>query len=163
MKRILVVLTALLVSIAFYGQNLDKMPKAEREALLLKKAKELVLRHGPGYWREYQPPIIERYEMPTSGYPIGKNIGRDFYSVNIPFDPQKERFNYKYAASVTFWADTGEPRVIMFGNGKGFSLDKDDEKRTKSDQVEVMPFQTLDDQIKEEKERYRRMGREWKD
>ncbi|MDR1883405.1 MAG: hypothetical protein LBR26_11595 [Prevotella sp.] len=163
MKNLLLLFVLILSVSGVFSQDLEKMPKAEREVLLIKRAKELVLRHGPGYWREYQPPVIERSVFTGKTGSGSKYIGQIYYRITILYNPKSERFNCNYAAVVDFWAITGKPWGISFGNGLGFVFDDNYEEKIKSGQVEVMPFQTMDDQIREEKERYRRKGWKWEE
>ena len=101
------------------SQNLDSMAIAKRDSLLIAIAKEVVLKHGPDYYREDFKPIIERHGVPPKGElnKTGEMAGRIFYRVIFRYDENKEQLNYPFAARVQILADTGKPRSVVFGNG----------------------------------------------
>lgn len=39
------------------AQNLDSIPEKQRDSILISVAKEVVLKHGSGYYREYKEPL----------------------------------------------------------------------------------------------------------
>ena len=64
----------------------DSIAKKKLDKKLIKIAKEVVLQHGPGYYREYKEPVI-KYRRVTSAtrdlhYSTQeKNMGRVYYTV----------------------------------------------------------------------------------
>ena len=82
MQRILSILLFLTIYITLCAQNLDNLPTEKRDSLLKAKSKEIILRYGPGYYREYKAPTIERIVVPPSETnPEGTNVGRAFYTI----------------------------------------------------------------------------------
>jgi hypothetical protein len=101
------------------SQNLDSMPQAQRDSLLIATAKEVVLKYGPGYYREYKEPVIERGQLPAKGElnPTGKKAGKIYYRVTFLYDKTIEMLEYDFAAIVGFSGDTGKPTGVQFGEG----------------------------------------------
>ena len=64
MKTPLYVILILMISnIASYAQkvrNLDEMNEKKRNEYLIKKTKKVVMRFGPGYYREKKTPVSNR-------------------------------------------------------------------------------------------------------
>ena len=130
MQRILSILLFLTIYITLCAQNLDNLPTEKRDALLKAKSKEIILRYGPGYYREYKAPTIERIVVPPSETnPEGINVGRAYYMITYWYDKTKERLEEDFAAIVRIWADTGEPAAVLFGCNYGYILDR---KKTRS-------------------------------
>ena len=125
-KNILLLLCVLYSCNTVLSQDLDKLSKGKRNKLLVKTAKEVVIKHGPGYYREYKKPIIERGVIPNRE-DISKadkaNVGRVFYTVTFPYNPQEEQLAFEYAAQVAYWGDKGKPESVHFGNGWGVVID----------------------------------------
>ena len=126
----------LLMSIIFgytimaFSQNLDNLPTEKRDSLLKAMSKEIILKYGPGYYREYKEPTIKRIVVPASDTnPEGINVGRAFYTIIYWYDKTKERLEEDFAAKVKIWADTGEPASVLFGCNYGYILDR---KKTRS-------------------------------
>ena len=124
MKIITKIILAILLCVGYdttKAQNLDLMPIAKRDSLLIATAKEIVLKHGSDYYREYQPPTVKRSQVPPKGElnPGGANAGRVLYNVLFIYNKEKEQLGYDFAASVNFWEDTGKPASVFFGNGWG--------------------------------------------
>ena len=114
MQRILSILLFLTIYITLCAQNLDNLPTEKRDSLLKAKSKEIILRYGPGYYREYKAPTIERIVVPPSETnPEGTNVGRAFYTIIYWYDKTKERLEEDFAAKVKIWADTGEPAADL--------------------------------------------------
>ena len=149
MKKLIILVIALLSISAGYAQNLINMPETERNKILIQKAKETVLKHGPGYYREFKPPVIElRIDDESGGMPCTteeealKIDGRIVYSVGFPYDMDYELMGYGggLAAHVFIWGDTGVVFKVSFGNGT--SVRDLDKLSTRSDgQVEVIPYE----------------------
>ena len=130
MQRILSILLFLTIYITLCAQNLDNLPTEKRDSLLKAKSKEIILRYGPGYYREYKAPTIERIVVPPSETnPEGINVGRAYYMITYWYDKTKERLEEDFAEIVRIWADTGEPAAVLFGCNYGYILDR---KKTRS-------------------------------
>ena len=100
------------------SQNLNSLPQAQRDSILISVAKEAVLRYGPGYYREDKEPIIKREQVPQGAIGLtGDNAGRIYYSVTFLYDTTKERLDWDFAAIVGIWEDTGKPLLVRFGEG----------------------------------------------
>ena len=127
----------ILMSIA---QQLDRMPTRQRESMLIATAKEIVMKYGPDYYREYKPPVIERNQVPPKGEfnPTGELAGRIRYFVLFLYNKEEEQLEYDFAVRVAFWEDTGNPCGIIFGNGWSFSIS--DDWRTEMP-IEQNPYQ----------------------
>ena len=125
MQRILSILLFLTIYITLCAQNLDNLPTEKRDSLFKAKSKEIILRYGPGYYREYKAPTIERIVVPPSETnPEGTNVGRAFYTIIYWYDKTKERLEEDFAAKVKIWADTGEPASVLFVCNYGYILDR---------------------------------------
>jgi hypothetical protein len=143
------------------SQNLDLLPKTKRDSLLITVAKEIVLKYGSGYYREYKEPIVKRNQEPPKGTPVpipyinetryttGEMAGRVIYSVTFLYDETKELLEKDFAARVSFWGDTGSPTNVQFGNGlirlipeTGYESDEAGEQFIYQ-QREVMPIYDL--------------------
>ena len=133
-KIVFVILLCVSYNTVPMAQNLREMSVAERNALLITIAKEVVLTHGPDYYREYREPIIERGQMPAKGElnPDGNNAGRYFYTVAFLYDRAQETLSLDFAAEVVIWEDTGQPTSVIFGNGMGRILEGGDLERSTS-------------------------------
>jgi hypothetical protein len=133
------------ITAAASAQNLDALPKAKRDSLLIAKATQVVKKHGPGYYREYKI-TVERDVVPPKGpkNPKGEYLNKATYRVIFYYDPTKERLDANYAASVAFWADTGELIGVMFGNTYGLYLDKTAGKQEEAEEeVTVIPYEAV--------------------
>jgi hypothetical protein len=124
------------------SQNLDALPKAKRDSLLIAKATQIVKKHGPGYYREYKI-TVERKIVPPKGpkNPTGEYANKATYRVTFYYDPTKEKLDAKYAANVGFWAETGEAIGVTFGNTYGLDLSKiASEQEDAEEEVIVIPY-----------------------
>ena len=78
---------------------------------------------GPGYYREYKKTDIsgaEVYKYPGGNAPEKKkHDGKEYYTITFPYDKNKETLYWFYAACVQIWAETGEPKGVLFENGWG--------------------------------------------
>jgi hypothetical protein len=100
------------------SQNLDSLPQAQKDSLLISTAKEVVLRYGPGYYREDKEPVITRSIYPNLETDQGKkNAGRVVFGIKFFYDKTKELLDYDFAAVIGIWGDTGYPYSVRFGNG----------------------------------------------
>jgi len=132
----------LCVSCNAAAQNLNSMPAAERNALLISIAKDVVLIFGPDYYREYGEPIIERNIVQRGEENLeGINAGRVIYRVTFLYDRTQERFEMDYAAMVNIWGDTGRPASVLFGNGWAFGIPEHSPWNVGP--AEPMPFQQV--------------------
>jgi hypothetical protein len=98
--------------------NLDSLSEKKRNAYLKAVAKEVVVKYGTGYYRDYKEPVISRGQVPPQGEinTTGENAGRFFYHITYQYDKTKENLG-EFAIQIGFWEDTGEPLVVSFGNG----------------------------------------------
>ena len=132
-KKILLLTSILLgYTIMAFSQNLDNIPTEKRDSLLKAMSKEIILRYGAGYYREYKVPTIERVVVPPSETnPEGINVGRAYYMITYWYDKTKERLEEDFAAIVRIWADTGEPAAVLFGCNYGYILDRKKNRSSK--------------------------------
>lgn len=125
MRKVLSTFLFLTIYITLCAQNLDNLPTEKRDSLLKAKSKEIILRYGPGYYREYKAPTIERIAVPPSETnPEGTNVGRAYYMITYWYDKTKERLEEDFAAIVRIWADTGEPTSVLFGCNYDYILNR---------------------------------------
>jgi hypothetical protein len=124
------------------SQHLGEMPQKQRDSLLVAIAKEVVMKYGPDYYREYQPPLIEREQISPKGEfnPSGEMAGRFFYRVIFPYDKTQEKLEEQFAARVTIWEDTGKPVSVYFGNGWGREVR---EGWLTDDTIEPTPYEEM--------------------
>jgi hypothetical protein len=124
------------------AQNLQLMPTIQRDTLLIAIAREVVLIHGPDYYREYKEPLIEQRTIPQRGEenPDGINAGRVLYVVTFLYDKIQETLEQGYAARVAIWGDNGNPANVFFGNGFGYGL-PENKLRSFNETVDAMPYQ----------------------
>ena len=103
------------------AQNLNFRPATQRDSLLISIAKEVILKYGPDYYREYQQPIISKEVFPPRGElnPDGIHAERTYYHITFLYDKTEEKLEWDYAAYVRIWEDTGGLYCAMFGNGYG--------------------------------------------
>ena len=125
-----------------FEQSLDRLSKKMRVEVLIAKAKETVLKYGPGYYRENTKPMINYKKMSKEDSANGStDAGRKFYTVVFPYDKNKEQFNMEYTASVLIWADNSEAFRVFFGNGIGLlNIDK----KEPMSQVSYEPLQPVE-------------------
>ena len=146
MKYIKQIFLILLLSISFNAtvtaQYLNAMPVAKRDSLLIAIAKEVVLKYGPDYYREYSKPIIERQTVPQKGEtnPSGVNAGRIIYRITFLYDKTEEVLQFDYAAKVSIWADTSHPANVFFGNGHVRGIQEGTDWRNDTT-IEPVPYQ----------------------
>ena len=106
------------------AENLDSLSAERRNKKLIKLAKEVVLRHGPGFYREYKPPVIKSQRVSDKTVDmtvemIKKYKGRFYYTVEYPYNKKEEIFWGVYSAKVFIWKDTGKVFYIEFGGTIG--------------------------------------------
>ena len=144
------------------AKNLDSLSQIERNKILIKMAKEVVLRHGPGFYREYKEPVIkslrvsdETRDLKTSTKE--KHKGRSYYTVEYPYDLKEEMFiATHFAARVYVWGDTGKVFIIEFGCGFGiYDYDTLSEKEKKKlplvEYDKILPLKLVTDTIRDAK------------
>ena len=102
-----------------FSQDLDSLPQQQRDSILIEVAKEVVLKYGPGYYREYKRPVITRSQVPPLGEVnlTGDDANRIIYEVVFLYDDTKELLDFDFAAKVAIWGDTYKPIRVLFGNG----------------------------------------------
>ena len=106
------------------AENLDSLSTEKRNKKLIKMAKEVVLRHGPDYYRDYKPPVIKSLIVSDKSGDLRINLrkkykDRSYYTVEYPYDLKEEVFGSFYSAKVYVWGDTGKVFYIVFGGGFG--------------------------------------------
>ena len=78
----------------------DSIAKMKLDKKLIKLAKQVVLKHGPEYYREYREPVI-RYRRVSKAwndlYPefIEAYAGQVFYTVEYPYNEEEEKILYR--------------------------------------------------------------------
>jgi len=132
-----------------FSQDLDSLPQQQRDSILIEVAKEVVLKYGPGYYREYKRPIITRRQILPMGdiNVTGKNAGRIFYEVIFLYDETKELLEYDFAARVAIWGDTHKPIRVLFGNGFIKKIPEVDLRSSKT--VDQVPYQQTAEWMRE--------------
>ena len=121
MKKLLLLFVCAFSFLGMSAQtiNLGEMSEKSRNEYLVKLSKEVIKNFGPGYYRDLPPTIDEG----KNDYLKGKDIeGREYYSVTFPYDKTKESLDWYYSACVKIWKDTGEPFIVIFGNGYGINF-----------------------------------------
>ena len=138
-KMILLLILGTSTFQVLHAQYFNKMTNAQRDSVLVAKAKEVVLKYAKDYYREYGKPAIEFKEVSKKS--INKeNWDRGYYVITFPYDTTKESFGLDYAAQVTIWSNTGMPDGITAGNGWGYHLlDKEPNKDLPQLGYEVFP------------------------
>jgi len=107
-------------------------------------AKEVVMKHGPDYYREVAPPVIERKIINESSHWSlwEKFPGRAYYTVTYPYDESVESFHLDFAARVWIWEDTGVAYRVGFGNNHGIgNLDDPEAWKGVDMRRYVMPYE----------------------
>lgn len=128
------------------SQNLDSLLQQQRDSILIEVAKEVVLKYGPGYYREYKRPVITRSQVPPLGEInlTGDDANRIFYEMVFLYDKSKEQLSYDFAARVLIWSDSRKPIDVMFGNGLGRVIPEVNQRSTKED-IDQVPYQQADE------------------
>ena len=112
--RLIALLCAICI-VAMNAQNSTNISAVKKNELIT-LAKEVVLKFGPDYYREYKSPVIEESKYGGEKF----TVGRAFFSISFPYDPTQETLDWEhYAASVDIWADTFEPFSVGFGCAMG--------------------------------------------
>ena len=120
----------------------DSIAKMKLDKKLIKLTKQVVLKHGPDYYRECKEPVI-RYRRVRKNSPdlhpsiSMKNVGRVYYTVEYPYDMEKETFCNEYSGKVFFWENLTVFHV-SFGLGMGIR-DYDKLSRAEKNKI-VIPF-----------------------
>ena len=144
MKRILILICALVFCTPFWAQNLDKMNEAKRKTALLRIAKEGILEFAPDYYREYgEPEIAHGYVdnvQKFSDDQLKKYRNRSYYTVKYFYDKNEEAFWGDYSACVYIWGDTGKVFRISSSSGMGLGNLDDPEAMANPDRVKRMEW-----------------------
>jgi hypothetical protein len=120
MKKNIVVVLLLLVSyILCHAQNLDSIPQDLRDSILIGITKDVVLKYGPGYYRDYKKPEITRGQLSEEGDRFGNNANRPYYLITFYYDPAKERLDWDFSYKVYVWKDNWQPFKMAVGCGLG--------------------------------------------
>ena len=114
------------------AQHSGTLSTAKRDSLIA-LSKEVILKFGPDYYREYKQPEIEYKQYPSADKIGDKRYihwaDRYYYRVTFPYDKTQETLEMFYAAKVDIWADTFEPSGVMFGCGMGINISAFDDWR----------------------------------
>lgn len=145
-KYILFTITLLMFFFRALPQDREpkKMYGKEREKYLIDTGKELTKIYGPEYYREYGKPIIskiKKFKTDDHRIEISKNTGRKYYEVTFPYDREKERLEWDYASKIGIWKDSGEPFVILFGNGAGLNFFFQSHQARMQTGIERIPYE----------------------
>ena len=168
MKRIGLLILLEIGLLSFCGTNiaqtrdtvmLDSVTRKKLDKKLLKLTKEVVLKHGPGYYREYKEPIISyrRVKRETRDLflsDLNANMGRVFYTVEYPYNREEESFNNSYSAKVYFWEDL-TIFYVQFGLNMGIfrydTLSRAEKKNLVIPFIKQKPSRMVQDTIRDEK------------
>ena len=127
MRRLLLLFCMTVGLLSLSGQvtaeNLDSLSTEKRNKKLIKLAKEVVLRHGPDFYREYKPPVIKSQRVSDKTVDmtvemIERYKGRSYYTIEYPYNIKEEVFHNYYSVKVYVWGATGKVFSILFGNGR---------------------------------------------
>ena len=128
-RIILIVIFCMNFLFATNAQDAANLTAGKRDSLL-SLAKEVILKFGPDYYREYKQPEIIYKQYPSADKMVDKrNISwadRYYYRVTFLYDKTQETLEWDYAAQVYIWADTFEPRGVMFGCNVGINVPEGD-------------------------------------
>ena len=128
------------------AQNLYSMPEAKRDSLLISISKDVILKFGPDYYREYKEPEISYKKYPPIDQIYDKRFvnwaDRYFYEIKFFYDPAEETLNWDFAARVSIWADTGDLYAVDFGSGAGRYFEEGKGKDWRNNTtIEIVPYQ----------------------
>lgn len=152
LKRTLVILFSILLTISTNAQDLDKMPQQKRDSALRAIAKKTIEKYGPAFYRptqtikvgimdkesfskslEYYHEALQEGDTEiANGYAWAKKLkdGHKWYIVTYHYNDKEESFDASYAAEIYIWADNGKAFAINFGSNMcRYGIDKipDDE------------------------------------
>lgn len=102
--------------------NLDSLNAQQRREYLVEEANKMVQRYAPGYYREVEPPLIDRMIVGSKNDTISaakmrsEHKNRAYYIVTYPHDPDYEYMHYGFSVRVYFWADNGLAFEIQDGS-----------------------------------------------
>lgn len=105
--------------------NLDSLDGRQCREYLVEEAYKMVQRYAPGYYREVEPPSIDRMivgsknDTISAGRMRSDHKGRAYYMVTYPHDPDYEYMHAGFAVRVYFWADNGVAFWLEGGAGSG--------------------------------------------
>lgn len=106
--------------------NLDSLGGRQCREYLVEEADKMVQRYAPEYYREIEPPLIDRMivgsknDTLSAGKMRSDHEGRAYYMVTYPHDPDYEYMHAGFSVRVYFWTDNG----VAFGleGGAGWGL-----------------------------------------
>ena len=103
-----------------FSQDLRRMPRPERDSILLAKSKAAILKYGEKeYWEHCLAPKISVLDWTFDE----NNTGRVMYIITYPYDTTLYLFDAYFAAKVRIWADNGNVFSVGFGNGYGYRVE----------------------------------------
>lgn len=139
--------------------TMDSITKMKLDKKLLKMTKDVVLKHGPGYYRVYKEPVVKYKRISNTTRDLftsikKNNMGRVYYTVEYPYNQKEEVFNNEYSAKVYFWKDLTIFQII-FGHGMGIlkydTLSKAEKKNLIIPFEKLKPLKQIKDTIRDEK------------
>ncbi len=123
MKKIIITISMILTTMSVFGQNinLETLPKAERDSILIARAEQAVLRYGdPEFLNTGQKPIIRHLKNSN----VRDRGTFNIYCVTYLYDPYQYIMNMPFSVNVSIFANTGKVYRTFFGTGYGaFDLD----------------------------------------
>ena len=118
-----ILITMVYMSCLFTGQaqNTENLTAAKRDSLI-SLSKEVIMKFGPDYYREYKQPEIILEQYPSEDKINDKRriiyANKYYYRITFPYDKTQEILG-NFAVRVDIWEDTFVPWSVMFGNGIG--------------------------------------------
>lgn len=111
-----------------HAQKLSELPQKERDAYLIKKAKEIYKeKEWKKFYREFGKPKISSFKttkevlIPNTPYYQCKK-GDIYYEVFFYYDEEKEEMETEFAARVTIRDKDGKAVLIYLGSNIGVLL-----------------------------------------
>ena len=108
--------------LAANAQETVSLTSAKRDSLL-SLSKDVIMKFGPDYYREYKEPEISYHLFPSTDKDMEEGFlhwaDRFYYRITYPYDTTQEKLGQPFAAEVNIWADTFEPQSVMFGCSLG--------------------------------------------
>lgn len=113
-----------------FAQSLDSISPKLRDSILIGIARDVVLKYGPAYYRDYKKPEITRKIYPPKMLDSA-NVDRPYYIIAFYYDPEieKEMLPCDYSYQVIVWADNWQPFCSTFGTGIGGIVSNSDGER----------------------------------
>lgn len=138
--------------------HIDSLKKIKLNKRIIKIARKAVLKHGAEYYKEYKKPIIKyqkvgKHSVDLAVSEVLKYNGRIYYTIEYPYDDNKELFYSSYSAKVYLWEDLSI-FLIVFGNGRYLdyeTLSRQEKRKIKVPYQSSLPLENVLDTIRDEK------------